>query len=350
MDRKDLEYIQTKINYRFSNWQLLQQAFIRRSYSKENPQWQDNEVLEFIGDSELDSFIVRKLYTEFGSISKSDNQFYSKKKEGELTKLKAQYVEKESLAHCIELLDFNKYLIMGNSDTHNNVQNNLSVKEDLFEAIVGAVALDSDFKRDAIDTVCTSMLGYVNFDDDYVEIVKEWCKEHNYREPRYLLSFWTNSVHIQNYPISNNLSPVFDIRNTKASDGAYKCTIQTYCINPAEIISKEGRGETKELAMMDAAESLYYDYCEILDMKAAVGEPDKELAINQLHELAQKEFFDEPEFSYEQEYDEDGCPVWKCDCNIADYEDPYNARASTKKEAKRKAAYKALSDILDMPK
>ena len=82
MDKQDLEYIQKKINYQFRNLQLLQQAFIRRSYSKENTQWQDNEVLEFIGDSELDSYIVRKLYAEFGSISKSDNQFYSKKKEG----------------------------------------------------------------------------------------------------------------------------------------------------------------------------------------------------------------------------------------------------------------------------
>ena len=350
MDKQDLEYIQKKINYQFRNLQLLQQAFIRRSYSKENPQWQDNEVLEFIGDSELDSYIVRKLYAEFGSISKSDNQFYSKKKEGELTKLKAQYVEKESLAHCIELLGFNEYLIMGKSDTHNNVRNSLSVKEDLFEAIVGAVAVDSDFKRDAIDTVCTSMLGYVNFDDDYVEIVKKWCKDHNYIEPQYRISFRTESIRIQNYLITNYLSPFSDIRKAKASDGVYECTLDTYCVNPARVIRKEGRGETIEIAMMDAAETLYYDYCEKLDMKAAVGDPDEEFAINQLHELAQKDFFDEPEYSYEQEYDEDGCPIWNCECSIADYKVFYFAKSSTKKEAKRKAAYKALSEILDISK
>ena len=56
-------------------------------------EWQNNEILEFIGDSELDSFIVRKLCSEFSNISSSDHQFYCKKNEGDLTNLKAQYVD-----------------------------------------------------------------------------------------------------------------------------------------------------------------------------------------------------------------------------------------------------------------
>ena len=40
-------------------------------------------------------------------------------------------------------MGFAKHLVMGNSDIKNNVLNEMSVKEDLFEAIVGAVALDS---------------------------------------------------------------------------------------------------------------------------------------------------------------------------------------------------------------
>ena len=52
MDNQDLEHIQQVIGYRFQNWDLLQQAFVRRSYSEENG-GENNEVLEFIGDSPI---------------------------------------------------------------------------------------------------------------------------------------------------------------------------------------------------------------------------------------------------------------------------------------------------------
>ena len=324
MTDEDLSYIQQKINYTFKNRQLLLQAFIRRSYSQENPQWQNNEILEFIGDSELDSFVVRKLCTELASFGNADHQFYCKKNEGDLTKLKTQYVEKESLAHCIELLEFNKYLIMGKGDIHNNAQESLSVKEDLFEAIVGAVAVDSNFDRGSIDTVCTTLLGYIDFDDDYVELVKDWCKKNHFSEPQYSIDVW------------------------KTEDDLFVCTASIRHPLTYEHIKREGKGKTKELAKMDAAETLYYEHCEITDMRSAVGKPERERAISQLHELAQKGFFDEPEYTYEEEYDGNGLTVWRCDCNIRNYDEHYQAKASSKKEAKRDAAYSELLYILDL--
>ena len=62
MNDKDLESIQGRIGYTFNNLDLLQQAFVRRSYSKENG-GEDNEVLEFIGDKALD-FVIVKLLAE----------------------------------------------------------------------------------------------------------------------------------------------------------------------------------------------------------------------------------------------------------------------------------------------
>ena len=49
MDYKDLRLIQDKIGYSFQNEDLFEQAFVRRSYSKEEG-GEHNEVLEFIGD------------------------------------------------------------------------------------------------------------------------------------------------------------------------------------------------------------------------------------------------------------------------------------------------------------
>ena len=53
MNTNDINYIQNHIDYRFKKPDLLKQAFIRRSYSKEHG-GENNEVLEFIGDKALD--------------------------------------------------------------------------------------------------------------------------------------------------------------------------------------------------------------------------------------------------------------------------------------------------------
>ena len=64
MNNEMLEIIQGQIGYRFKNTDLLQQAFVRRSYSKMNG-GENNEVLEFIGDKALDFIIVKKLAEKY---------------------------------------------------------------------------------------------------------------------------------------------------------------------------------------------------------------------------------------------------------------------------------------------
>ena len=140
---------------------LLIQAFIRRSYSQEHSEWQDNQVLEYIGDSFLDSYFVRITCSpktnNYGSFDER-NQFVSTKTEGALTKLKADYVNGKALAEHIDHLNLAQFLILGGADEKNNVRNKQSAKEDLFEAIVGAVALASDFDKTVVGNVCKKML------------------------------------------------------------------------------------------------------------------------------------------------------------------------------------------------
>ena len=63
----NLESIQNTIGYEFNNTDILQQAFVRRSYSEEHG-GQNNEVLEFIGDKALDLAVIRIMMDEFGQI------------------------------------------------------------------------------------------------------------------------------------------------------------------------------------------------------------------------------------------------------------------------------------------
>lgn len=162
--KQDLSSIKKEIGYPDfpkEKDKLLIQSFIRRSYSQEHPEWQHNQVLEFIGDSVLDSYFVRLLcspeFNNYGSFNDS-NQFVSTKDEGELTKMKSEYVNGQVLAKHIDNLKLGQYLILGGADEKNNVRNKQATKEDLFEAIVGAVALACGFDKNIIHKVCGTML------------------------------------------------------------------------------------------------------------------------------------------------------------------------------------------------
>lgn len=89
METNDIIFVQNQIGYEFSNSDLLQQAFIRRSYANENG-GQDNEVLEFIGDKVLDYVVVKILCSRFGRMTSEAewNEYQCRYSEGKLTEMK----------------------------------------------------------------------------------------------------------------------------------------------------------------------------------------------------------------------------------------------------------------------
>ena len=51
-----------------------------------------------------------------------------------------------------------------------------------------------------------------------------------------------------------------------------------------------------------------------------VGEPDIERAINQLQELSQKGYIGEVSYEFFESHDDNGNPIWKCNCSVEDEE------------------------------
>jgi dsRNA-specific ribonuclease len=145
MDQKTIETIEKKIGYIFRNEILLEQAFTRSSYAHEHDGVCDNEVLEFIGDEALDYAVAKELVGTYQQSKNKAGYFRPWFTEGDLTETKEGYVDSAALAKCIDRLGLSSYLQMGKGDTLNHVETQQSVKEDLFEAIIGAVALDSDW-------------------------------------------------------------------------------------------------------------------------------------------------------------------------------------------------------------
>ena len=78
-----------------------------------------------------------------------------------------------------------------------------------------------------------------------------------------------------------------------------------------------------------------------------MGEPDFDRAINQLQELYQKGYIGEPWYNFIETYDEDGNPIWRCECHIVNKEYYLWRNSSSKKHGKKAVAYDMLCDILD---
>lgn len=168
--REHLDDVQKKIGYWFDNEDLLLQAFTRSSYSSQHG-GENNEVLEFLGDRVLDFYVVKVIADRFGFV-KSQSDYYDEandldeycivahKNEADFTELKKQIVSNETLAKTIDKLGLFKYMYLGDTDLENPKfkDNLIKVKADLFEAILGAVAIDSDWNQDELQNSVEFML------------------------------------------------------------------------------------------------------------------------------------------------------------------------------------------------
>ena len=78
-----------------------------------------------------------------------------------------------------------------------------------------------------------------------------------------------------------------------------------------------------------------------------IGEPSRDKAINQLQELYQKGYIGEPRYKFSEAYDDNGNPVWKCECHVEGQPSYYWDYYSSKKQGKKDVAYDMLCYILD---
>ena len=251
-------------------------------------------------------------------------KYVSLKTEGQLTKIKKKLVCKKMLAHRIDILGFADYLLMGKGDIGLNAQNLESVKEDLFEAIIGAVAIDSNWDVEYLEEVVDVMLDIEHylengFDDskNYVDLIQEWCQK------------------------KYKLLPYYEFNEV---DDGFECNL-FIADDYDEFV---GYGVSKREARMEAAREAYEtleEDDELILPIDEVGYPEFHRAINQLQELYQKGYIAEPEYIFTESYDDDGNPEWLCECFVLGY-GSWEGTFSSKKFGKKSLAYSMLCQIL----
>ena len=260
-----IEEVESKISYYFHNKDLLLQAFTRSSYSVQYG-GENNEVLEFIGDKVLDFYVVKVIAERFGFL-KHQSDYYDEendndefcivahKNESDFTQLKQEIVSNKTLAKRIDKLGFAKYLYLGDTDIDNNVVTQEKVKADLFEAILGAIAIDSEWNPDEIQNSVGFMLQIEDF----------------------LANVDTEEERPDKFKLENSVTTLKEI----AEHG--RCSIPEYCMFDEQVEMTDGRF------------------------------------------------------------------MWKCTCTVRSWAIQENAYATSKKVAKRYAAYLVLCRYYNLP-
>ncbi len=135
---KNIEELENRIGYHFRDKSLLQTAITHSSYANDVKKGDihDNERLEFLGDAVLE-------------LSSSDVLFheYRDKQEGELTRIRASIVCEPTLAQCAKDIDLGSYLLLSHGEERTGGRERESVTSDAFEALIGAIYLDSGFEE-----------------------------------------------------------------------------------------------------------------------------------------------------------------------------------------------------------
>jgi ribonuclease III len=129
-----LEELQKLINFQFKDIKKLNQALVHRSFLNEKGKGitESNERYEFLGDAILELWISDRLFNKF-----------SKFDEGKLTNLRALVVCTQNLAKIAEEFDLGKFINLSHGEEKYGGRNNQSILADTFEAIIGAIYLDS---------------------------------------------------------------------------------------------------------------------------------------------------------------------------------------------------------------
>ena len=130
-----MQKLMDNIGYNFKKIDLLKTALTHSSYANEN-KVQSYERLEFLGDSILSFVVSTHLYSSKDNIP-----------EGEMSKLRAAIVCEKSLDECAKRLEFGNYLILSKGEELTGGRTRASILADVFEAVLAAIYLDSDFAQ-----------------------------------------------------------------------------------------------------------------------------------------------------------------------------------------------------------
>ena len=124
----DYKILEKCLDYKFKNQNLIIEALTHKSYKKQY----NNERLEFLGDAVLNLIVGEYLFKKFPTSN-----------EGELSKIRASLVNEIGFTKLANKIKLGDYIYISHAEEKNNGRNKASILSDAFEAIMGAIYLES---------------------------------------------------------------------------------------------------------------------------------------------------------------------------------------------------------------
>ena len=116
------------LDYQFKNKDLIVEALTHKSFKKPY----DNERLEYLGDAVLNLIVGEFLYKKF-----------PKSNEGDLSKIRASLVNEAGFTRLANEIKLGDYIYLSIAEERNKGRSKASILSDAFEAIMGAIYLES---------------------------------------------------------------------------------------------------------------------------------------------------------------------------------------------------------------
>lgn len=193
-DAKALKKLYATLGYQFTDGELAQAALTHRSAGNRN-----NERLEFLGDAILGMVVAEILYRQ------DDNW-----PEGDLSRLRASLVNRDTLAEIASDLKLGDWLALGPGELKSGGFRRKSILADAIEALIGAVYLDAapgngfSVARDFIVGLYGKRLVEFPSPDilkDPKTRLQEWLQARNYALPCYELTGVSGKAHEQQFSV-----------------------------------------------------------------------------------------------------------------------------------------------------
>ncbi len=204
----------------FGDYRLLNLAFTHTSYANEcRGEVDNNERLEFLGDSVLGMITAEYLFSSF-------TRFH----EGEFSKIKAVVVSEESLSEVALSLHLDRYILVGRGERSQKGTMKKAILADALEAVIAALYLDQgletakgfvlSFIPGQVEKMLENKLSY----KDYKTELQEYLQKKRGKVPRYVIVSQTGPDHAQTFHVNVEMgTKVFgpgEGRNKKAAEQA----------------------------------------------------------------------------------------------------------------------------------
>lgn len=185
-----IEAIETRLGYQFNDRGLLKQALTHRSFGTPH-----NERLEFLGDSVLNCAIARLLYDRFSKLA-----------EGDLSRVRANLVNQQSLFEVASTLGLGEHVLLGEGELKSGGFRRPSILADALEAVFGAILLDGGF--DAAASVIRTLFGHIVAEMDPSAVAKdpktrlqEFLQGRRFALPQYSVVGVSGEAHEQQFRV-----------------------------------------------------------------------------------------------------------------------------------------------------